>query len=256
MQPDWPIRRNYLPSDLKPLLDFAGMDGTIAVQARQSVEETRWLLKLAEEHSFIFGVVGWVDLRADSVADQLRSVVHPKLVGVRHVVQDEPDDRFMLREEFQRGIAALEGFDLAYDLLVFPRQLPAAIELGRRFPRQRFVLDHIAKPPIRDRVIEPWATQIRELASLPNVWCKLSGMVTEGRWRSWSTSDFRPYLEVVWEAFGENRLMIGSDWPVCLLAAEYSDTLGVVKQFLQEAPSTVWDKVMGENARRFYRIKN
>lgn len=253
---EWPIRRSFLPPDLERFLIHAGIEGCVAVQARQSVEESRWLLDLAEKHAFIKGVVGWVDLRSPTVEKELAALRHPRLVGVRHVVQDEPDDRFMLGGDFLRGIAALEAFDLAYDILIFPKQLPAAIELARRFPRQRFVLDHIAKPFIRDAVIEPWATQIRELAQCSNVMCKLSGVVTEARWWEWNARDFRPYFDVVWEAFGENRLMIGSDWPVCLLSAEYSEAMGLVKQFLQQFPAATSQKVMGANACSFYRLKN
>lgn len=255
IKPEWPIRKSFLPGDLKQLLDHAGIDGCVAVQARQTIEETRWLLSLAEAHPFIFGVVGWVDLRAANVAEQIESCVHPKLSGVRHVVQDEPDDRFMLREDFLRGIAHLEQFDLAYDILIFPKQLPAAIELVRRFPSQRFVLDHLAKPLIGTGVLEPWRTQIRELARFPNVCCKLSGLVTEARWNLWKAGDFTPYLDVAWEAFGEERLMAGSDWPVCLLSSEYSGAMGLVKQYLQQFPTATWNKVMGENAQRFYKIR-
>jgi L-fuconolactonase len=251
---EWPIRRSFLPGDLQPLLGFAGFDGCVAVQARQSPEETRWLLSLAEEQSFIKGVVGWVDLRSSQIEQQLSALKHARLVGVRHVVQDEPDDQFMLREDFLCGIAALKQFDLAYDILIFPKQLPAAVELARRFPEQRFVLDHIAKPFIRDGVLKPWSTAIRELAKSQNVMCKLSGMVTESRWRDWNQRDFRPYLDVVWEAFGEDRLMIGSDWPVCLLSAEYSEAIGVVKHYLQQFTPATWKKVMGANACSFYRL--
>src|SRR5262249_24950904 len=159
-------------------------------------------------------------------------------VAVRHVVQDEPDDRFMLREDFLRGIAVLKQFDLAYDILIFPKQLPAAIELVRRFPEQRFVLDHIAKPFIKDALIEPWAAEIRELAKAQNVFCKLSGMVTEARWQTWTGADFRPYLDIVWPAFGPDRLMIGSDWPVCLLSGEYERTKGVVQRYLEQFGAT------------------
>jgi L-fuconolactonase len=247
---EWPIRRNFLPDDLKPLLDVAGIDACVAVQARQTVEETRWLLELTDAHAFIAGVVGWVDPRSP----KLKIFSHPKLVGIRHVVQDEPDDRFLLREEFTRGIASLED-EVTYDLLIFPKQLPAAIELTRRFPKQRFVLDHMAKPLIRSGVLEPWKREVEELAKAPNVFCKISGMVTEARWQAWNAVDFRPYLDVVWEAFGENRLMAGSDWPVCLLAGEYSGVMGLVKQYLQQFPTEVWNKIMGENARRFYRLK-
>jgi L-fuconolactonase len=254
IQPDWPIRKSFLPSDLKPLLDRNGFDACIAVQARQSLAETKWLLKLAEENSFIAGVVGWVDLRADHSDKQLDDLAGAKLVGVRHVAQDEPDDRFLVGKEFVRGISVLAERQLAYDILIFPKQLPAAVELVRMFPNQRFVLDHIAKPFIRDAQIEPWATQIRELAQAPNVYCKLSGMVTEARWHQWRLDDFRPYLDIVWSAFGEDRLMIGSDWPVCLLSADYAVTMGIVQNFLEQISEAAREKVLGENARRFYNL--
>jgi L-fuconolactonase len=219
MQPDWPIRRDFLPSDLQPLLNQQQLAGSIAVQARQTIEESRWLLSLADQSPLIKGVVGWVDLRSDRVEEQLAEFTpHPRFVGVRHVVQDEPDDRFMLRPDFIRGIGKLKQFDLTYDLLVFPQQLPAAIELVRRFPEQPFVLDHIAKPRIRDGTLSPWRDHIRELAQAQNVCCKVSGLVTEADWANWKAEDFRPFLDIVFEAFGEDRLMFGSDWPVCLLA--------------------------------------
>jgi L-fuconolactonase len=255
IQPDWPIRRSYLPADLKPLLRDTGFDGCVAVQARQSIEETRWLLGLAEQNRFVAGVVGWVDLRSPDVGEQLLDISHPKLVGVRHVAQDEPDDRFLVGKEFVRGIGRLKDFDLAYDLLVYPRQLSAATELVQMFPQQRFVLDHIGKPNIREQEMEPWRTQIRDLAREPNVYCKLSGMVTEAKWDDWRGSDFRPYLDVVWEAFGEDRLMIGSDWPVCLLSSEYEVVIGLIEDYLSEFSSNAQEKVYGENATRFYKLK-
>src|ERR1041385_4925053 len=222
------LRRDYLPEHLQPLLNAAGFDGSIAVQARQSVEETEWLLALAEQHSFILGVVGWVDLRSPDLAQQLkRFASHPKLVGVRHVIQDEPDDQVMLGRDFRRGIAQLHEFDLCYDLLIFPRQLPAAIALVADFPEQPFVLDHLGKPPIRDRQITPWREQLGELGRYPNVFCKLSGMVTEADWMNWQEEHFRPYLDVVIECFGPGRLMIGSDWPVCTVAGEYERVMGI-----------------------------
>jgi L-fuconolactonase len=252
---DWPIRRSFLPSDLGPLLRKNGFDRCVAVQARQSLRETEWLLELAEKNPFIAGVVGWVDLRSPDIAKQLGSFRgNSKLVGVRHVVQDEPDDRFMLRDDFLRGIALLPEFELAYDILIFPKQLPAAIELVRRFPEQRFVLDHIAKPFIKDQQLEPWRTQIRDLAKGPNVFCKLSGMVTEALWQAWQSADFRPYLDVVWEAFGPDRLMIGSDWPVCLLSGDYDRTMNVIKDFFQPFAAAEREKVLGANAIRFYRL--
>jgi L-fuconolactonase len=181
IQQDWPIRKSFLPPDLKPLLQREKFDCCVAVQARQTFEETIWLLELAKEHAFIAGVVGWINLLADSlkaVPYQLERIERDKLVGVRHVVQDEPNDEFMLRPDFLCGIGSLKNYDLAYDILIFPKQLPAAIELVRKFPDQRFVLDHIAKPLIRAGKMEPWRTQIAELAKSPNVFCKLSGMVT------------------------------------------------------------------------------
>src|SRR4051812_13374852 len=220
---EWIICRDFLPADLEPLLKHAALDGCIAVQARQSLEETRWLLELAAEFTFIKSVVGWVDLRSNQVEEQLAEFsLHPKLAGVRHVVQDEPNDDFMLGADFRRGIAQLAGHDLTFDLLIFPKQLPAAISLVSHFPEQRFVLDHIAKPDIKEARLSPWRERIRELAKLPNVICKLSGMVTEAHWANWKPEDFQPFLDVVFEAFGVDRLMFGSDWPVCLLAGDYN----------------------------------
>ena len=253
MEPGWPIRRDQLPADLLPLLHAAGLDGCIAVQARQSLEENRFLLDLADRHPFIRGVVGWVDLQSEQVADQLAKFArHPRAVGVRHVAQDEPDDRFLVRPEVLRGIEALAGFDLTYDILIFPKQLPAVIELVGRFPKQPFVLDHLAKPLIRDGVLEPWRALIRELAQAPNCSCKVSGMVTEARPGAWRAEDFQPYLDVVWEAFGEERLMFGSDWPVCLLNGDYAQVTALVRDYVRQQASAAEDKVFGANAARFY----
>ena len=249
------IRRDFLPQDLKPLLDGLGLDGCVAVQARQNLEETRWLLELAGQYEFIRGVVGWVDLRSPALPEQLRHFASDgKLVGVRHIVQDEPDDEFMLRGDFRRGIEQLAEFDLAYDVLIYPRQLPAAIGLVEGFPRQRFVLDHIAKPLISEGKMEPWAAGVRRLAQSPNLYCKLSGMVTEARWGQWRASDFRPYLEVVLEAFGPERLMIGSDWPVCTLSASYPSAMGIVLDYIQELPAGQQDAILGGNCSRFYKL--
>lgn len=252
MKPEWPIRRDFLPPDLGPLLAAAGLDGSIAVQARQSLEENRFLLDLADRHPLVKGVVGWVDLRSPRVEEQLAAfAAHPKAVGVRHVVQDEPDDGFMLGTDFQRGIAALKQFDLAYDILIYPKQLPAAIRLAARFPEQRFVLDHLAKPPIKSGVLSPWREQINELSRLPNVHCKVSGMATEADWRGWEYPDFVPYLDAVFAAFGPERLMFGSDWPVALLAGSYADAHALVDDFI--APRDQ-DAVFGGNAARFYGV--
>jgi L-fuconolactonase len=248
-----PLHRDWLPEDLAPLLASAGLDGCIAVQARQSVEESRWLLELAAAAPIIAGVVGWVDLRSERVGEQLEEFAgNPKFVGVRHVVQDEPDVNFMLGTEFQRGIARLAEFGLTYDLLIFPSQLPAAIELVRRFPEQPFVLDHIAKPPIKSGVTSPWSGHIRELAEARNVMCKVSGMITEADHGEWKAEDFAPFLHTVAEAFGEDRLMYGSDWPVCLLAGSYERVFGLVDGYFAGWPASARAKVFGTNAARFY----
>jgi L-fuconolactonase len=253
MQPEWPIRRDFLPTDLEPKLQACRLDGCVAVQARQSLEESRWLLELADESPIIRGVVGWVDLRSPDVSKQLEQFApHPRFVGVRHVVQDEPDDNFMLHEDFQRGIAALNEFDLTYDLLVFPKQLPAAIALAQKFPSQPFVLYHIAKPLIKDGVISPWREHIQELGKLPNVSCKISGLVTEADWRHWRADDFKPYLDIVFEAFGPKRLMYGSDWPVCLLAGKYEQIFGLVESYTRPLQTEEKAKFFGGNATAFY----
>lgn len=250
------LRRDYRPEDLARELAAAGLDGSIAVQARQTAEESRWLLALADRHPVIRGVVGWVDLRAETVEESLAELSrHPRFVGVRHVVQDEPDDAFMLRPDFLRGIGKLKQFQLAYDLLLFPKHLPAAVKVVEQFPDQRFVLDHMAKPSIKTGTQSPWDEHMRELARHSNVWCKLSGLVTEASWGRWTQTDFRPYLDVVFAAFGEDRLMFGSDWPVCLLSAGYADVHGIVRNYLQSFPEGVRRKIFGENAARFYGIR-
>ncbi len=249
------IRRDYLPPDLEIELSKLRLGGSIAVQARQSLEESRWLLTLADRHSSIRGVVGWVDLRSEQVADQLAEFAkHPKFVGVRHVVQDEPDDQFMLRPNFLRGLGTLKGFNLTYDLLLYPKHLPAAIKLVEQLPQQPFVLDHIAKPLIHAGAISPWNDHIKDLAQFPNVYCKVSGLVTEARWSEWKPEDFRPYLDVVYEAFGEDRLMFGSDWPVCLLSGNYEQVVGIVHDYLSVFPESAQRKIMGENAAQVYGI--
>jgi len=249
------LRRDFLPDDLKPELISAGLDGSIAVQARQTLEETRWLLELADHSSSILGVVGWVDLRSPDVRSQLNEFArNSKLVGVRHVAQAEPDDNFLLRPDFLRGISALEEFDLAYDILIYPRHLAVAAEFVERFPRQRFVLDHLAKPAIKTGEIDSWAQGIRRLAVFPNVLCKLSGLVTEADWQHWTPEQITPYLDVAFEAFGADRLMIGSDWPVCLVAGSYTRTLGVVKDYLLKRKMDGHDAILGGNAQQFWRL--
>lgn len=250
--PGSPLHADRLPADLAPLLAAAGMDGTVAVQARQTVEESRWLLALADASPLIKGVVGWVDLRSPTVDASLELLTaHPRFRGVRHVAQDEPDD-FFLGFDFRRGIARLADHGLTYDLLIFERQLPATIDLVRRFPNQPFALDHIAKPRIRTGALSPWREQIGELARCPNVVCKVSGLVTEADHAGWKPADLRPYLDAVLTAFGPERLMYGSDWPVCLLAADYARQHEVTAAYFSGLSAAEQAAIFGGNAVRFY----
>jgi L-fuconolactonase len=249
------IRRNFLPANLKPQLEKNGFQGSVLVQVRQTLDETRWLLELAAHNSFILGVVGWVDLRSPRLRAELESFAgNPKLVGIRHIVQSEPDN-FLLQPDFLRGISMLEEFDLAYDILVYARNLPIAAEFVKRFPRQRFVLDHLAKPPIKSGAIELWARGVRELSSFPNVFAKVSGLVTEAGWQSWKPEDIRPYLDVAFECFGPSRLMIGSDWPVCTVAASYTQVVNLVKDYVETYATEDREAALGGNAAEFWRLK-
>ena len=250
------IRRDFGPEHLQPELVRNGFDASVVVQTRQTLEETRWLLGLAERFTAIAGVVGWVDLCSPEVEGQLAGFAKSrKLVGIRHIVQAEPDDRFLLRPEFLRGIATLEQFDLAFDILIYTRHLPVAAEFVERFPRQRFVLDHLAKPPIKSGETKSWAQGIRRLAAFPNVFAKVSGLVTEADWQRWKPEDIAPYLDVAFECFGSERLMIGSDWPVCLVAGDYTRVMDVVKHYLQRQTAEVNEAVLGGNAQRFWRLR-
>jgi len=250
------LKRDFLPEDLIPQLRANRVEGSIAVQASQSESETTFLLDLAEQFDAIKGVVGWVDLCDPDLPKRLEHFSHfEKLRGFRHIVQSEPDDRFMLREDVLTGIRHLGEFEFTYDILIYPHQLPAAIELAERLPYQPFVLDHLAKPLIRSGVISPWADQIRLLAANPNVYCKVSGLITEADWRQWRETDFTPYLDVVFDAFGPERLMFGSDWPVCLLAADYCEVRQLLAKYLDDFPVEQRDKIFGGNAERFYRLK-
>ena len=250
------LKRDFLPADLEPQLKASGFDACVAVQARQTLEETAWLLALAERTPFVVGVVGWVDLCSADVRAQLQRLgKHSKLVGVRHIVQGEPDDRFLLRPDFGRGIALLEEFGLAYDILIYPRHLAVAAEFVNRFPRQRFVLDHLAKPEIARGEIRGWSRDVRALAAAPNVHAKLSGLVTEADWSRWTPGQIRPYLDVAFECFGPGRLMIGSDWPVCTLAGDYGGVMGVVTEYLNDRPAAEREAVRGGNAREFWNLE-
>lgn len=250
------LRKDYLPDQLKTELFSIGFDGSVAVQARQSLAETQWLLNLADQHSFIKGVIGWVDLCSPDVEEQLIQFSgNPKLVGIRHVIQDEQDENFMLRKSFLRGIAYLKKFGLTYDILVFPRHLSNTIQLVSQFPEQIFILDHIAKPSIKDKKISPWKEHIEKLARFRNVYCKLSGMVTEANVKNWKQEELIPYLNIVFDAFGSNRLLIGSDWPVCRLAGSYKQIMQVVLDYIRTFPDQDKKKILGENAIKAYNLK-
>lgn len=247
------LKRDFLPDDLWPLMQVVDFDSCIAVQARQTLDETRWLLKLAGNHDFILGVVGWVDLCSSDLLLQLEGFASdPKLVGVRHIVQNEADDEFMLRPDFLRGISMLKQADLTYDLLIYPRHLRAAKRLVEKFPEQKFVLDHMAKPGIAEGLLSPWREDLAELAGSPNVFCKLSGMVTEARWKQWKPEEFCCYLDTVIDAFTPERVMIGSDWPVCTLSADYGATLQLVIDYVQQFPISIRSAILGETCARFY----
>jgi L-fuconolactonase len=248
------IRKDHLPVDLERELALAHVEGVISVQARQCLDETKWLLELAESHDFIKGVVGWVELASPKVETVLESLVHPKLKGLRHVVQAEPDDEFILGANFGRGIRSLARFDLVYDLLILPRHLPFAIRFVDQHPGQVFVLDHLAKPLIRQGVMEPWARQVRELAQRPNVYCKVSGMVTEADYESWTQTALRPYFDVVLEAFGAPRLMFGSDWPVCRVACEYLRWHKLVSNWVSRLSLEEQARVLGGTAEAVYKL--
>ncbi|KUG09143.1 amidohydrolase family protein [Solirubrum puertoriconensis] len=249
------IRRDFLPADLAPLLRQHGFDGCVAVQADQSATETTFLLELAARHEFIRGVVGWVDLQAPDVAEQLAAYrPHAKLKGFRHVLQSETDRGLMLTPAFRRGLAALQRQGFSYDLLVFPDQLAYCRQLVEAFPELPFVLDHLGKPYIRQGELAAWAYDVRSLAALPNVSCKVSGLVTEADWRQWQPADFRPYLDVVFEAFGPQRVMFGSDWPVCQLAGTYTEVMAVAQRYLTSFSAAEQRQFWGENAARFYRL--
>jgi L-fuconolactonase len=248
------LRRDFMPNDLQDILMEKNMIGCVAVQADQSEAETKFLLDLATKYNFIKGVVGWVDLCEYNVAARLAHfTTNSAFKGVRHILQSERDD-FMLGKAFCNGIAQLEQFNLPYDILVFPNQLKNTVKLVERFPEQRFVLDHLAKPYIKDGKISTWKTDIEILAKHKNVYCKVSGMVTEADVLNWNENDFKPYMDVVFEAFGANRVMFGSDWPVCLLAGNYSGVLSVTENYIKQFTDEEQGMIMGKNAIDFYAL--
>jgi L-fuconolactonase len=247
------IKRDFVAEDLRESIEAAGVDGVISVHARQTLEETHWLLSIANDNKFIRGVVGWVPLISERVKIDLEAVAaDPKLRGVRHVIHDEADEQYIAREDFNRGISLLKEFRLAFDILIFERQLPAAIRFVDRHPDQIFVLDHLAKPNIKAAEREPWAKNIKEIARRPNVYCKVSGMVTAADWQNWTQQQLREYFDVALEAFGIERLMAGSDWPVCLLACGYKRWWDILRQWMAEMSEEHNERFFALNAIKAY----
>lgn len=251
------IQRDFLPADLAPILMENGIDGCVAVQADQSEEQNAFLLELAADNPFIKGIVGWVDLRAENIKDTLEFYKgYDKMKGFRHVLQGEQDRSLMLRDEFKRGISMLEGFGYTYDILIYTDQIKYSEELVKAFPNQRFVIDHIAKPDIKNQRIDEWAADMKALAGHENVSCKISGMVTEADWQHWKAADFEPYLDLVFGAFGATRVMFGSDWPVCEVAGGYGKVIGLVQDYTSKLSQTEQELFWGGNAIKFYNLTN
>jgi L-fuconolactonase len=250
------LRHDFLPADLQLAAKDAEVNGSIVVQARQTLEETRWLLQCAAENHFIEGVRGWLPLAEHALPDLLHALRdQPKLKGLRHVIQDEPDNFYILREDFNQGIAALADTGLVFDILVYERHLPQTIEFVSRHPQQTFVLDHLAKPNIRNKEMQPWKDNLKRLADFENVVCKCSGLATEADWATWSIEDIRPYLDVAREAFGAERLMAGSDWPVCLVATGYSRWWSMLKEWSSQLSHTQRNQFLGGTAQRVYKLE-
>lgn len=249
------IQKDFFPADLKQVLQQNGIDGCVAVQASQSEEETDFLTSLANDNSFIKGVVGWVDLQANDIEERLLKYKStPVVKGFRHVLQGEPQRDLMLKSEFKRGIAALQKHGFTYDILIFPDQIKFSEELVASFPEQKFVIDHIAKPYIKRKEVDGWKQDMQKIAKHENVYCKISGMVTEADWKEWKKEDFKPYLDVVVSAFGMDRILFGSDWPVCLVAASYEKMLEIVKDYFASFSKEEQDQFFGLNAIRFYNL--
>jgi L-fuconolactonase len=247
------LRRDFLVKDLMVEMASARIDGTVAVQARQTMDETRWLLDLAEENDAIRGVVGWAPIAGEDFPGVMEEFERrTKLKGLRHVIQGEPDENYILRADFNSGILAMQGSGLVYDILIYERQLPQTIEFVDEYPEQVFVLDHIGKPRIGAGILEPWAANLRELALRQNVWCKVSGLATEADWKNWNADTLRPYLDTVVDAFGVDRLMVGSDWPVCLVATEYKAWFDLLRGYFAGFSESERDAVFGKTAVKVY----
>lgn len=251
-----PLKRDFMPGDLLTELRDHGIRGTVLVQATQSEEENSFLIGLAERNPFILGIVGWVDLKAPGLGRRLDFFRRfcPKVRGFRHLVQDEPDPDFLSDPRFCAGISALKDYGFTFDLLVRPHQLASTLKFLEKFPDQPMVIDHLAKPPVRTGNREPWGGYMKEFAGFPSVCCKVSGLVTEGVWHQGKLPDFSPYLDIVTEAFGTRRLIFGSDWPVCLLAAGYGQALSLIRGYFRESPLQELNGILASNAERFYNL--
>jgi L-fuconolactonase len=249
------IQRDFLPTDLQPILQENGIEGCVAVQVDQTEAGNDFLLDLAEKNSFIKGIVGWIDLQSDNIEERLQhySSIKP-MKGFRHILQGEPDEKFMLNEQFKRGIGLLNQYGFSYDILIMPNHLPYAKTFVAEFPQQRFVIDHLAKPYIKDKHINGWKEDIQAIAAFPNVYCKVSGMVTEADWVNWKAEDFVPYLDVVFNTFGANRVMYGSDWPVCNVAGGYKGVLNVIENYVGRLTQNEQELFWAKNAVDFYRL--
>ncbi len=251
-----PIRRDYLPADLAPLISEVGVDKTVFVQTQHHVAENRWVLGLAEESDFIVGVVGWVDLVSEQCEEQLLEFKdHPKFVGIRHVTQDEPDDDFIVRPEVIRGLKVLEKHKVPFDLLFYVKHLKHATTLARELPELPMVIDHLAKPRIKEQVTEDWIDNLKAAAEFPNIFCKLSGMITEADWENWKPADLKPYVEPALEAFGPERCMYGSDWPVCELAGTYRQVHSALVEVLGPLSESENAVIFGGTATKFYGLQ-
>ncbi len=249
------LQQDYLPENLQKIYQENAVDACVAVQADQSETETDFLMDLAAKNPFIKGVVGWVDLRSENLEERLEYYSQFDILkGFRHVVQDELDPNFIIGKQFKKGIALLHTYGFTYDILIFPKQLEATLQLVKEFPEHRFVIDHIAKPMIKTGFIKEWEVLIREIAKYPNVLCKVSGMVTEADWNHWKYNDFLPYLNVIFESFGTDRIMYGSDWPVCLLGGEYGSIKSIIERYIYSFTDEDKEKIMGKNAVKFYRL--
>lgn len=251
------LKQDYLPNDLLKEMQSTGVQQCVAVQAHQSEYETHFLLDLARQYKFIAGVVGWVDLQAEDLNQRLSYFSqYPKLKGFRHVVQDELDNAFIIKESFTNGLSLLSEYDFSYDILIYPRQLPAALQLVKKFPNQKFVIDHIAKPNIKSQQTIGWSDNIKALGQHANVWCKISGLVTEADWNGWQKEDFRYYIKLVIASFEPERIMFGSDWPVCLLAASYQQVHDLLDTYITGLTPPQQEGIWSGNAAEFYRLTN